>query len=349
MKKQTAKRLEIFLLLALRQAARRSFPDVDNNSEIEEARGARTETDDAENSPEIDSVFPEQLAAPDAEKFERLRLNYQSKSEIEKQKWRERVANSIGADEFAIDEVVHRSHVEAALQKEAQAIQKILAPALPFAHENQSAAIGVEADDNRKSNDLTDASPASSARLEKIVRQTFAAQFVALRDLPAAVVFDRLSGAQLARLVRLAGLREVAYACAGIKAVEAVSGFLRRFAPEDGRAVAAQLSGLPKISEERLAFAESLVQSALEIETEPSAQMLDWLGIRLVGILLCAPASSAARLAYAEQKLPFETGLKLSEIIETECRATPPELKKKIAAEIERLAETVGSASGKNE
>lgn len=352
MKKTTAKKLEIFLLLALRQAAADKLPsreepasaeeDAPDAAATEDASPSAHESEDAEKINEFFLAFSEQLTAPENEKLERLYSNYQDKSEAEKQNWRLQTARSIGGDELPlVDESVHRSHVEAALNREIPAIRRIVAGALPAAYKNLYAPV-----QNKAENDLNANFAGASARLEKTVRATFARQFVAVRDLPAANVFDGLSGAQIARLARLAGIREVARACAGINAVEAVGAFLRRFEPEDGRAVAAQLSGLPKISAERLAFAENLVQNALEIEAQkPSAAMLDWIGIRLIGILLCAPQNeNAARVAYTEQKLPLETAPRLSEIIEIECRKTPPELRKKIGSEVERLAETIAKS-----
>lgn len=348
MKKSAARKLEIFLLLALRQSARRRASDsaAPTSAETELETPPEVEVDFAE---EIFQAFSEQLNQPDAEKFERLRVNYQNKSEAERQKWRARIDATMrgardGDEDFLIDENVHRSRLEASLKSEIPAIRKIAARALPPAHRNLYAADGNEAEE-----DSPQKKSRIPARLEKTVRQTFAAQFVSLKDLRQAGAFDRLSGAQLARLVRFTGIREVAVACAGIKAVEAVAGFLRRFAPEDARAVAAQLSSLPKISDERLAFAENLVQRALEIEPQPSSAMLDWLGIRLVGILLCAPErESAARVIYAEQKLPLEAEPKLSAIVHIECRKTPDALKRKIASEIERLAATISDAGAKS-
>lgn len=344
MKTQAAKKLEIFLLLALRQTAktnvRQTKTSANEVSENEETKSP--EDKNIEASERIFSAFSEQLDKPQSEKFERLRLSYQNKPEAEKQKWRERVEASIGSEASRlIDDAVHRSHVEAAIKREIAPIQKIVVSALSPAYENLLAPNQNKAENKDAQNNFH-----LPAQLERTVCKTFAAQFVALRDLPDAGVFDRLSGAQTARLARFAGIREVAVACAGIKAVEAVAGFLRRFAPEDARAIAAQLSGLPEISGERLAFAENLVQSALEIESKPTSAILDWLGLRLIGIMLGA-SESAARVAYAEQKLPLETEPKLSEIVETQRQNTPDALLREIAAEIERLAETIADSGAK--
>lgn len=308
MKKQTPKKLEIFLLLALR----RMNDAADENF----------------------SAFAGQLSKPEAEKFERLRLKYQNKSDDEKRQWLDDIKKAIVGENFLIDDNIHRSHVEAVLSRETSAIQEIIKTSLPpVYHFDAPPNLAKQFVETQKSDAVS--------AIEKTIRKTFAAQFVALRDLPEIKMFDRLSGAQLARLVRFAGIREVAFACARIKSVESLGAFLRRFEPEDARAIAAQLGNLPKIADERISFAENLVHNALEIEPQPTSAMLGWLGIRLVGITLCALQKSTLRIAYTEQKLPLETVPPLSVIIETQCRRTPDSLKQKISAEIEELAEMV--------
>lgn len=321
MKNESPGKLEIFLLLALRQAARLN------------SGGEESKKDDSPQN--FFSLPTEQLPVAEAEKFERLHSDYQKKSEAEKQKWRAQIENFIGSDEPALDANIHESHIDAALRRELPATHRIVMICLPAARQNRLNQAGIETENSRK---------LRAAPLEKIVRKTFAAQFVALRDLPVGGSFDRLNGAQLARLIRLAGIREAAYACARIEAVESVTGFLRRFAPEDARAIAAQLNSLPQKSGERLSFAENLVQTALKIEPQPSA-MLDLLGIWLVGILLCDGAPE--RIAYTKQKLPLEVAPRLSEIIETQCRRTPAELQREIGAETELLAEKIIKPPGK--
>ena len=286
-------------------------------------------------------AFAEQLSKPEAEKFERLRLKYQNKSDGEKQKWLNDVEKSIGSEDFSIDDSIHRSHVEAVLSRESRTIQEIIKASLPSFYPADAPHSVEQTNKPQKS--------VYAAAIKKNICKTFASQFVALNDLPVIKTFDRLSGAQLARLVRLAGIREVTFACLRIESVESLGAFLRRFEPEDGRAIAAQLSSLPKIADGRIAFAENIVQRALEIEPQPTSAMLAWLGICLIGIALCARAESALRTAYAEQKLPLGTVPTLSEIIETQCRRTPDALKRKISAEIEQLAEMIYGSEGKSE
>ncbi len=273
--------------------------------------------------------FSAQLSTSEAKKIEKIYLEYQNKTVEEKQKWREQIETYISSDQTNVDENIHWSHIEKALQNETTAIREIVAAGL---HPNYRKYFA------QKLNTKENVSSVRSNFVEKTVRKTFAGQFVSLHNLSGVSAFDRLSGAQIARLVRQAGIREVALACIRITAVESVAAFLRRFSAEDARAIAAQMSGLPEVGNERLSFAENLVQSAMEDEPKPSA-MLDLLGIRLVGTLLCVGEKS--RVIYTTQKLPLEFAPKLIEIIETQCLQTPDELQSEISVEIERLAETI--------
>ena len=349
MTNQSPDRLEIFLALALRRGAKQSFvagsfmpsADFENESDDESVSGNLRD--------EKFSPLFEHLTEPEAEELKRLRTNYQIKTEVEKTNWRASVLSKIGTDEQLIDETVHSSHINDALQKEIPAVQKIIAAALPPGYKNSMETVvpnkrkKTSVAPDLKTNSGSEKSREEafkklSSSIEKTIRRTFARQFVSLRNLPKPTAFDRLSGTQLARLIRLSGIREVALACVRIEAVESVAAFLRRFSAEDARAVAAQLNSLRRTSESRLSFAESLVQTTIEIEPQPSA-MLDLLGVWLIGIFLCN--SAEIRIHYTNQKLPLEVVTKLPEIIDQQCRNTPKDLQKKISAEIEHLAETI--------
>lgn len=321
MKTSSPPKTEIFLLLALKQSARQNparqiaeIPLVDDIEELD--LNAPGENLTEENFP----VLFEQLSKKEAGKLRRLLASYQNKAEAERAVWRERIESAIGADEEFIDESVHLSHVEDALQKEIPAIRKILTAPPPNFNESR-----------------TFATP-NKHLLAKNIRRAFARQFVAMRELTKATAFDRLNGTQLARLIRRAGIKEIAIACLRIEAVESVAAFLRQFSTEDARTIAAELGNPPQISDERIAFAENLVHLALE--TEPNrAAMLDWLGVWLIGILLCQ--GSSVRMAYTKQKLPLEFAPQLPEIIEEKCRQTPVNLQTEIGGEIEQLAREI--------
>lgn len=281
------------------------------------------------------TALGKQLPASQAEDLSRLLSAYEKKTETEKQEWREQIENFVGRDERSVDDSVHWSHVEAALREEIPLVRDIVIPAMTASRRSRF---------EKELSETENATPSANEWLQKSVRNAFFRRLVSLRDLPAPTVFDRLGGAEFVRLVRLSGIWEVALACVRIEAVESIAAFLRRFSPEDARAIAARLNALPATSEERIAFAENLVQTILEAETNPTA-MLDLLGFRLVGILLCD--ATPQRIAYAAQKLPLEIAPGLSEIIETDCRQIPVALRREIAAEIERLAETVNETAVK--
>lgn len=168
-----------------------------------------------------------------------------------------------------------------------------------------------------------------------IVRRTFLARFVARAELRRLVDLELLSGVELVRLVRLLGVRETAVACRGIAQVEAVAAFLRRFAPEDARAIAAHISTLTDIEPHRVDFAGETVQATLNYEPQPEA-MLDRLGLQLLAITLAG--QSSGHVSYTAQKFPLEAAHILREMI-AEWRAREDhEMDRLITAEVEALA-----------
>lgn len=328
MQNHSPDRLEIFLALALKSGAKKSI-----SAELVEE--TTEELISEQSSDEDFSAIFNYLSDKESDKFKRLQANYQNKSDTEKAEWETAILKKIGMDEQLIDETVHWSCVNEALQKEIPAVQKIVFDFLPSEHRKAiNPSSGKNKENNRTSN---------RNALDRTIRRAFAKHFIALRDLPKLTAFDRISGAELARLIRLTGIREVAIACLQIEAVELVAAFLRRFSAEDTQAIAAQLNTLPKMSDERLDFAQNLVQTMIEIEPEPSA-MLDLLGVHLVAAALCQ--SSGERIAYTNQKLPLEVSAQLPELIAEQCRETPKNLQIEIGAEIEQTAQTIYRASG---
>ena len=316
MSHQPPDRVEIFFALALKSGAARSS----SNNAAEPLSDNLTD--------ENFSLISAHLSEKEAQKFQRLQAEFQDKPATEKGEWQAKILRKIGTDELLIDETIHWSYVGEALRKEIPAVQTIIFESLPPEYQK---AINLSTAESKEKNRTTD-------EIEKTVRRAFAEQFVSLRDLPKPTVFDRLNGAQLARLIRLTGIREVALACLQIEAVELVAAFLRRFAAEDANAIAVQLNNLPKMSEARLEHAENLVQTTLEIESQPSA-MLDLLGIHLTGIAL--GDSQNERIIYTNQKLPLEVAPQLPEIIKEQRHAAPEILRREISAEVEQTAQTI--------
>lgn len=340
MKNQSLDRLEIFLLLALRQQARNPIAEPTADFMLPNVEsGSASEISE---NPAIDfpAIF-DYLDESDAEKFRRLLADYQNKTEAEKKSWHRQTRKKIGADEPLLDEQIHHSHVNEALQKEIPRVQRIVAACLPLSYRKSTDSFTGKRKKTGAAADFDSFPPPknSTSALARTVRRQFAKQFVRLADLNEPTAFDVLTGAQLARLIRLAGIRETALACVRIEAVESVAAFLRRFSAEDAQAIAAQLSNLTKVSDERLAFAEQLVPATLETEPQPSA-MLDLLGIRQIAARLFG--ETPERINYTNQKLPLEIKPQLRELID-EQRDTPAALRAEISREIERLAETLAA------
>ncbi|MET0623910.1 MAG: hypothetical protein ABW250_13075 [Pyrinomonadaceae bacterium] len=202
-----------------------------------------------------------------------------------------------------IDEHVHPSHVVEAIREEPRYIQLLVIKHLrPILTVFVAEALGLGAAANP---------PALNARqpvpeIISVVRRTFMSHFVSAAELATPTALDLLSSAELARLVRLLGVCEIALACRSIPAKETVAAFLRRFSAEDARAIAAYISTLTNIEPQRVRLAEESVREALQTEDEPAA-MLDRTGLHLLALRFAG--HDETRLRYTAQKFPLEIAL----------------------------------------
>ena len=203
------------------------------------------------------------------------------------------------------DERVHTSHVAEHLRGEPPRVRELVLSYLP---ERVAEEVWAQLGARRQAHagESTEIAPEVIA----VVRREFLSRFEPPPE--AARPLDLLSGAGLARLVRVLGVRETAHACRGIEAVEAVASFLRRFEPEDFQAIRAHLYSPAEVSLARVLFAEEVVRDTLPARAEPAA-MLDLVGLRMLANSFGREADSP-RLRYAEQELPAEAARLLSEM-----------------------------------
>lgn len=200
-----------------------------------------------------------------------------------------------------LDEHLHHSHVTEALRDEPLRVRRLVVAHLPHALAEACAPpLGMSVEDAHAEVEREEPAPEVVA----VVRRVFLSHFITLADVERPAPLDFFSGAELARLVRLLGVRETALACRGIPAVEAVAAFLKRFAPEDASAIAQHIKSMTNVEPWRVALAGQHVQEALRAEPEPAA-MLDRTGLRLLATAL-ADRARRASLRYAAQKLPVE-------------------------------------------
>ncbi|HEX5706219.1 MAG TPA: hypothetical protein VFX96_02915 [Pyrinomonadaceae bacterium] len=244
-----------------------------------------------------------------------------------------------------LDEHVHPSHVVEALDDEPPRVRELVVRHLPPALASSVAAeLGIAhtpSDESSARSSLTDASAGPSPEIVAVVGREFLSRFVTLAELERVTPVEVLTGAELARLVRLLGVRETARACRGIERVEAVASFLRGFAPEDARAVAAHIASLTEVEPTRVRFAEQVVREALLAEPEPAA-CLDRVGLRLLALALSGD-ETGARLRYTAQKLPVEAARWLEESTRAEspAAATTGVDESEVASAVAREAEVV--------
>lgn len=203
------------------------------------------------------------------------------------------------------DERIHPSHVAEQLRFEPPRVRELVLSYLPErVAEEVAAQFGAQR--HAHAGESTEPAP----EVITVVRREFLSRFEPPPD--AARALDLLSGAGLARLVRVLGVRETAHACRRIEAVEAVASFLRRFEPEDFQAIRAHLYSPAEIARARVHFAEEVLRDALPARAEPAA-MLDLVGLRMLANSFGAGAESP-RLRYAAQKLPLEAARLLSDM-----------------------------------
>ena len=236
------------------------------------------------------------------------------------------------------DERVHPSHVVEELRAEPPSVRGLVLSYLPE-RVAEEVASQLGAHRHAPSGEPAQVAPEVIA----VVRREFLSRFEPPPEAARARPLDLLSGAGVARLVRVLGVRETAHACRGIEAVEAVASFLRRFEPEDFQAIRAHLYSPAEVSHARVRFAEEVVRDALPARAEPAA-MLDLVGLRMLANSFGREADSP-RLRYAAQKLPLEAARLLSEMaregltrfVSNEDEAA--EIRRALARETEAVAE----------
>ena len=169
-----------------------------------------------------------------------------------------------------------------------------------------------------------------------VVRQSFFARFVSEQDLKNCTDFDLLTSVELARLIRLLGIREIAIACRGITASESVSSFLKRFSAEDNHAIVLHLSALSNVKPMRTELAESLAQLAVSEDPDAGSALLDRLGLSLVAVVLAL--EDALKFKFARQKLPIEAARQLDDLISESDAYCDRALAREIREEVVALA-----------
>lgn len=276
---------------------------------------------------------------------------------------RRRVRGRAGAH---LDQHIHPTHVAAALRREPEVIRQLilrhLAPSLAAAvaedlgtqltaaperrvlrgerRRRQEPYEGLE----RRHLPERRSSPAAhveqTTKLVAAVRRAFLSQFVHFDAIGDPTPMDALAPLELVRLIRLAGAREAAVACHNLEKVESIGQLLRRFPPEDARAVTAHLEA-PGLSPapSRVALAERVVAESIVEEKTPRALVVR-IGLGVLAVALSAARTNELRRRYVAQKLPAAVAEELDRLIAKQKNGPGDDESSadEVAAEIEHLA-----------
>ena len=240
-----------------------------------------------------------------------------------------RIRASSPERERRFEDDIHPSQIIDALRNEPPRIQSLIVGVLPLHRDAVAEALGVTP---------ASAPHASAAKIADVARRAFFAQFIPAAVLNDPTALDLLSGVELARLIRLLGVRETAIACKGVTAVEAVTAFLKRFSAEDAHAIRYQLVSLKTLEPQRIDFAETVVRNAIT-EGSIEAATLDRVGLTLLAMVLAE--SDQLRRRHTTQKLPLAASRQLDELMNSGLPECDPETARHIVAETHSLATTL--------
>jgi hypothetical protein len=341
-------RIETLMALALSKR----WPRDDSNVVAAEGIGTEAEqesdsgqNDIEENQPESSGGLPfvlRGLNTPDRHAAEALLRRFEKLSPADQSRW---LASKLGRIRASTPEKNRRfekdidpSQITDALRHESLRIQTLIVSMLPSSQaEPVAEALGLSSAIDADT--LPSIDQPTVIKLVDFVRQAFFAQFVSTTALNNPTPLDLLSGVELARLIRILGVRETAIACKGISAVETVTAFLKRFSAEDAHAIVFHLTALKAVESERIAFAETIARKALNQESEVASTMLDRVGLALLAIVL--DTFGALRRRHTTQKLPLAAARELDELLNGTQTYSDHEMAHRIVAEAQSLAENL--------
>lgn len=269
---------------------------------------------------------------------------YEKLEQDKQEKWLKRALGStyVRGRAIHLDKQIHHTHLSQMLRAEPVRIQILILKNLPKNLAEQIASeLGIFNFFQEFIKDATSESDLPMPEVASVVRRVFLSNFVTADDLYLLKPLDSLSSVELVNFIHILGARETAIACRGIDNVETVAAFLRRFTPEDARAIASYISNLKDLEPARVLFAEKLIQAALAAGLTHNA-MLDRIGSNLIMIALVG--SDETRLRYAQQKIPFNASAEIRTMFDaasneyTKADAGERAMQNFIAREIEYLA-----------
>jgi len=335
-------RIETLLALSLSKRWPRNDIDVDA---AEKGVEAGKENGGDENHSELNGLpfVLRRLNARDRDAAEALLRRFVKLSPGDQSRWLAsrlgRIRASTPERNRRFDKDIHPSQIVEALRPEPPRIQSLIVSLLASS-QAQPVAEGLGLSLNGEADSSPSLPQPSAGKLADVVRRAFFSQFVFTSALNSpSTPLDLLSGVELARLIRLLGVRETAIACRGIAAVETVTAFLKRFSAEDSHAIVFHLGTLKPLKPERIAFAEAVARKAINDELSVASTMLDRVGLALLAVVL--GTYGTLRRRHTAQKLPLAAARELEELVNLSRTYCDREMAHRIVAEAQSLAENL--------
>jgi hypothetical protein len=233
---------------------------------------------------------------------------YEALTTEEKRVWQARVLSRVKNRNLTLDKDVHYTQIAQFIHSEPEYIGNFILQRLsPEIADNVAVIL------ERKLESIGQPKSVNS-NLENLVRRRFLSNFVARENLFEVKPLSLIAGSDFLEFIQRLGQDEIAIVCRGVKDVESLAPFLRRFDPADSQAILEQMANLRTIEKKRLEKAESLVKNAWAHEKDPA------LIVQLIGLEKLAAALSGfdpLTARYLIQKLPLNLATKISDNIQT--------------------------------
>jgi hypothetical protein len=335
-------RIETLLALAISNRWPRNVPGADTSGDAPDQPAEEPGAGASESELSELPLVLRSLNASDRDTANNLLQRLLKLSPTDRSRWLDsqlrRIQLSTPERDRRFDKDIHPTQVVAALREESPRIQSFIIELLPVSlREPVAEGLGISPGDGVDSTLLMQ-QPAVK-KLAEVVRLSFFGQFVFTTALKSPTPLDLLSGVELARLIRLLGVRETAIACRGIPAVETVTAFLKRFSAEDAHAIVFHLRTLKPVKPERIVFADTVARKAIKAEANIASTMLDRVGLTLLAIVLSA--GGILRRRHTAQKLPLAAARELDGLAHVSRTYCDREMAHGLAAEVEGLAENL--------
>ena len=287
-------RLEVLLAMAI------AFNHSKKNEEVEE------------------KPFSEQIIAilsalgdPDLTAVREKLEAYDALTDEEKRLWQARIIGRVKNRSLTLDKDVHYTQIAECLRGEPEYLGNFILQRLsPEIAENVALILDKKPVAEGQTKNINPA-------LENLVRRRFLSNFVARENLFEVKPLSLIAGGDFLEYIQRLGQDEIAIVCRGVKDVESLAPFLRRFDPADSQAILEQMATLRTVEKKRLEKAETLAKNAWANEKDPA------LIVQLIGLEKLAAALSGfdpLTARYIIQKLPANLAAKINANIQTTAR-----------------------------